>query len=1218
MASPSKDVVAITTVEEVDVLIERLMASITKLDAAQGSAVKTMKAEVETLSNIEAVSNAMKQFISRNKDRENLKAVFGGDASRLARARALIESVIGPPTKLSDKTADDKRPAECLTWCDLIQRFLQDKPFGGRFNDNESAHSETPAAGLTRSSSAPWAFSVSGASSPSRASVTRSSIARPSQVAVAQPVPSLVKGITASIEKTGDELAPSLSANVLEAEAAEVEEIPAVPSPRGAVSPREPEQVLPELQKVSVQQPEVEQKDVEPQDVLHQEVVHHQKMQQQQLQHQQLFLQQQQAQQAQQMQLQMQQQQSVQQVQPSPRMSPRSIEQPVFVPREFQEPQMRGQHWTERMMGSSGSRKSEMFDHSGVYGESMAIFDGVSSIQVEDEGQSVPDSLSARDNFLVSTTPHMAGYGMTHPTGVPWTGEGMPPEYFPANMYHGAVAQMPMWQPTGSVVATQWGMAAPMATYPDFGYATPCQHQSGSLHSGADGQLHRLPSGLIIPDRVRNTAGDTDRRSWPERAGRGPTRAQSFVTMPSHPGGLQKGAGACGSQIKGATAQTVKDYSKMISACGKRREWTGALDLLHKMMQRGLQPDVISFNATISACGKGGQWRCALALLQELRQSGLQHNAISCNAAIGACEKVGQWEQALALLHGMQQDFLQPDVISYNATISACGKGNQPRRALDLLSEMWQSGYEPDVISYNAAIGACEKGGQWEQALMLLREMRQWRRTPDVISYNTSISACGKGGQANRALVLLHEMRQHGLHPNVISYSAAISACEKGGLWERALQLLAEIREWGLYPNVISYSAAISACEKGSQWKYALDLFSEMWRCGLEPDVICYNATISACGKGGNWLRALDLLQDMWMRRMKPNVISYSAAISACEKGGQWECAVQLLCEMRQWGLQPNVISYSAAISACEKGGEWERALSLLHETRQRGLQPDIISYSAAISACEKGGQWERALELLDEMRNWGLRPNVISCSAAITACEKSGQWERALCLFQEMLRQGLQPDIVSYSVTISACEKGGQWEHTLELLHEMRQCAMQHPGNDANPAPGMTGCSPRRTPKQNQDFPPLYADPTVVQARGMPQRVLPGQSSRQGALYVAPRPRGTSSPRQDMISDPSVHWPHTSPRQRQRMGNASTPRRVDISGCDFPHGVEPGGKVQSGQPAQPGHSAQDSDGNSLVCVKNTFIDLAPQTPKTRGQRRSMPTLPAGIGVYYS
>ena len=77
---------AITTLEEVDVLIDRLESSIFKLDAAQGSAVKTMKAEVETLSNIESVSSAMKQFISRTKDRENLKAVFGGEKGKLAKA----------------------------------------------------------------------------------------------------------------------------------------------------------------------------------------------------------------------------------------------------------------------------------------------------------------------------------------------------------------------------------------------------------------------------------------------------------------------------------------------------------------------------------------------------------------------------------------------------------------------------------------------------------------------------------------------------------------------------------------------------------------------------------------------------------------------------------------------------------------------------------------------------------------------------------------------------------------------------------------------------------------------------------------------------------------------------------------------------------------------------------------------------------------------------
>eukprot|EP00450_Noctiluca_scintillans_P037163 CAMPEP_0194554240 /NCGR_PEP_ID=MMETSP0253-20130528/97635_1 /TAXON_ID=2966 /ORGANISM="Noctiluca scintillans" /LENGTH=1064 /DNA_ID=CAMNT_0039401727 /DNA_START=19 /DNA_END=3213 /DNA_ORIENTATION=+ len=1063
MSGPAKDVVAITTVEEVDVLIDRLESSIFKLDAAQGSAVKTMKAEVETLSNIESVSSAMKQFISRTKDRENLKAVFGGEKGKLAKARCLIDSIIGPPTKLSEKTADDRRPAECLTWCNLIQRFLHEKPFGFR-TDAESQNSEGPVFGLARSSSAPWV--APSTSSTSKIPVLLGELPEVETYGKENPRVETVSGdhliLPELVEPRPREVNPQEHCGDHVAETQTVaSHFPA-------------REVLPQEQ--CRERGSVAEKPVHPHT-----------------------------------------QAGIAAIASAAR--GRHILQPFMsqeahvpsfelprIPRTCP-PDQNPNAW----MDSCGQRPE---DQEGFTDQnmSMSVFDGVSSVQVE--GCSLPDSSSTRDNYT-STTPSSQTFGSLGRHG------RMSPSAQRASGWDGDTSR---------------------------GHVT---HGSDSPKDARSGPWRRSISGDDLPKR-----GHLDRL-----AGR---RNGSFAMPLGHHRFCQG---------KTTTGQTVKDFSKMISACGKRREWAGALDLLHNMLAGSMQPDVISFNATISACGKGGQWRHALALLQELRQNGLHHNAISVNAAIGACEKVGQWEQALALLHGMQADALQPDVISYNATISACGKGNQPKRALDLLGDMWQRGCEPDVISFNAAIGACEKGGQWEQALVLLRDMRQLRRTPDVISFNTTISACGKGGQANRALMLLQEMRQHGLHPNVISFSSAISACEKGGLWERALQLLAEIRAWGLYPNVISYSAAISACEKGSQWKFALDLFSAMWRCGLEPDVICYNATISACGKGGNWLRALDLLQDMWMRRMTPNVISYSAAISACEKGGQWECAVELLWEMRQWGLQPNVISYSAAISACEKGGEWERALSLLRETRQRGLQPDIISYSAAISACEKGGQWERALELLDEMRTWGLRPNVISCSAAITACEKSGQWERALSLFQEMVRQGLQPDVVSYSVTISACEKGGQWGHTLELLQEMRNCAL---GND-----GSSSGSPRRF-----------------------TRGLDCSTSDIGPpLQIRDRPRGTTgfyqasvemvleSARSEMTSEAGALGPHT-PRQR-RMVNAESPL------------AESDGKDEA------------PEDNSLVCVKNTFIDLAPQAP-TLCQRKSMPTLPGPeVNLHY-
>lgn len=128
---------------------------------------------------------------------------------------------------------------------------------------------------------------------------------------------------------------------------------------------------------------------------------------------------------------------------------------------------------------------------------------------------------------------------------------------------------------------------------------------------------------------------------------------------------------------------------------------------------------------------------------------------------------------------------------------------------------------------------------------------------------------------------------------------------------------------------------------------------------------------------------------------------------------------------------------------------------------------------------------------------------------------------------------------------------------------------------------------------------------------------------------------------------DSPMHWPHQSARQRQRMSNTATPRRIDLAGCDFPqnmgphglstqgmvpvnmvpHMMTPGMMTQGMMPqgmATHGMGApfmgqpQDLDGNSLMCVKNTFIDMVPQAPLagSRGQRRSMPTLPAG--VYYS
>ena len=72
------------------------------------------------------------------------------------------------------------------------------------------------------------------------------------------------------------------------------------------------------------------------------------------------------------------------------------------------------------------------------------------------------------------------------------------------------------------------------------------------------------------------------------------------------------------------------------------------------MIPRGIEPDVIIYNAAINASVKGMRWKKALDLLQEMPDSGIQPND---------------------LLQAMSDRFFEPDIISFSSAISAYEKG---------------------------------------------------------------------------------------------------------------------------------------------------------------------------------------------------------------------------------------------------------------------------------------------------------------------------------------------------------------------------------------------------------------------------------------------------------------------------------------------------------------------------------------------------------------
>ena len=65
------------------------------------------------------------------------------------------------------------------------------------------------------------------------------------------------------------------------------------------------------------------------------------------------------------------------------------------------------------------------------------------------------------------------------------------------------------------------------------------------------------------------------------------------------------------------------------------------------MFRDVLQPNVICYSAAITACEKGGEWRKALHLLLKMINSGVEPDTIAYNASISARYA---WRKAVALL----------------------------------------------------------------------------------------------------------------------------------------------------------------------------------------------------------------------------------------------------------------------------------------------------------------------------------------------------------------------------------------------------------------------------------------------------------------------------------------------------------------------------------------------------------------------------------------
>lgn len=229
-------------------------------------------------------------------------------------------------------------------------------------------------------------------------------------------------------------------------------------------------------------------------------------------------------------------------------------------------------------------------------------------------------------------------------------------------------------------------------------------------------------------------------------------------------------------------------YTSAIDCCGKCDDGDGAtaVQLLDRMVRRGLKPNQITYGSVISAQAKRGSAQMASSVLKQMIAAGLQPSVVAFNAVLdahGKCDD-GSAAEALLLFESMPEHNLKANIITITSAIAAQAKqkDGSAETAAQLLEKAVLDGIRPDKVTFTTVLDAQAKrcDGSSHKAARILEMMKKSSFVrPNRIHFNSALNACATARPADicTAQKVLKFLEEDGLAPNEYTLSALLRCC---------------------------------------------------------------------------------------------------------------------------------------------------------------------------------------------------------------------------------------------------------------------------------------------------------------------------------------------------------------------------------------------------------------------------------------------------------
>uniref|UniRef100_A0A7S4UPA5 PROP1-like PPR domain-containing protein n=1 Tax=Guillardia theta TaxID=55529 RepID=A0A7S4UPA5_GUITH len=347
-------------------------------------------------------------------------------------------------------------------------------------------------------------------------------------------------------------------------------------------------------------------------------------------------------------------------------------------------------------------------------------------------------------------------------------------------------------------------------------------------------------------------------------------------------------------------------YDAMLVMCVRAAQSGDLLGMVHakevlsKMEQVGISPDVDLYNQVLSACSAaaGGVMRpCPVRNDTEERRDFIDMavKVVSYSGGkVDSTEFASRWRTMF------------PNASIHNYTYTD-GKKQSTWKALA-----------------QSARFEVEDGEEGKKVIVLRRKDGKDRKksTTTISSSSSSSSSSSRNPWIQVGLDFLGSMRRNKVEPNEQTYNILISMCARAAkegddeMIDQSFRLFDEMKKRGLPVNQQTLNALINVCAKSNNLDRMREVEKEYETGSFTPDVFVFSARMKAARSCQG---VMEVLEEMKKFGVSPNLASLNTALVAIHSlqgGGEGlKCARVVMEQMSSLNLQPDASTYTTFLS---------------------------------------------------------------------------------------------------------------------------------------------------------------------------------------------------------------------------------------------------------------------------------------------------------------